>query len=76
MVFSRFRQIFFVFLLRSLPPPKKRRFGAFLRAKNSRFTYGWYSKVLTKLKNMQPRTSPPSLPLEGKVDFRRRRKDG
>ena len=40
-------QIFSIFLMRTLPSLQKRRFGAFLRAKKTRFSYRWDSVVLT-----------------------------
>ena len=40
-------QFFSIFLLRCLPVFKKRRFGAILRAKQTRFSYRWDSAGLT-----------------------------
>ena len=40
-------QIFSIFLMRSLPLRKKRRFGAFLRPKKTHFSYRWGVAVLT-----------------------------
>ena len=47
MFFSLFQQIFLIFLVCSLPLSEKRGFGAFLRAKNRRFSHRWDSTLLT-----------------------------
>ena len=53
MFFRPILQFFSFFLLQCLPLPEKRRFGAFLRAKNTRFSVNWDIWLLTEKCTMQ-----------------------
>ena len=53
MFFRPILQIFSIFLQRCLPTLQKRRFGAILRAKQTRFSVGWDGRLLTEQCTMQ-----------------------